>query len=122
MESVELDLLVDTRAMFSVVPASQLTKLGVSPARRMEFELADGSTIERDVGEVRFRYNGRSAISPVVFGGETDSAILGVVSMETLGLEVDPLRKILRPTKLILYGCRPTCWLVGSLRHRMILA
>jgi clan AA aspartic protease len=109
MESVELDLLVDTGAMFSVVPASQLTKLGVSPARRMEFELADGSTIERDVGEVRFRYNGRSAISPVVFGGETDSAILGVVSMETLGLEVDPLRKTLRPTKLILYGCRPTC-------------
>lgn len=106
-DSVELDLLVDTGAMFSVVPASVLEKLGILPIKKMEFELADGSTIEREVGEARFRFDGRSATSPVVFGNESDSGILGVVSMETLGLEVDPLRKILRPTKLILYIVRP---------------
>jgi predicted aspartyl protease len=99
----EVELLADTGAPYSIVPEALLRELGVEPVQKLEFELANGSAIERNVGEVRFFYDGRKAVSPVVFGEPGDAAVLGVVTMEALGLEVDPIRKQIRPTRLILY-------------------
>ncbi len=65
--------------------------------------MANGQFIERNVGEARFFYDGRKSVSPVIFGEEGDAAVLGVVTLESLGLEVDPVRKQVRPTRLILY-------------------
>jgi predicted aspartyl protease len=86
-----------------MVPAALLRELGIEPRERMMFELADGRTVERAVGEARFHYNGRNAVSPVIFGEESDGALLGVVTLEALGLEVDPVRRQIRPTRMILY-------------------
>lgn len=99
----EVELLVDTGALYSMVPASSLKELGIEPREVLEFELADGRTVERSVGEARFRLNGRSAVSPVIFAEEGDAAVLGVVTLEAMGLEVDPVRKQVRPTRMILY-------------------
>lgn len=79
-----------------------LRELGIQPLQELEFELANSQAIERDVGEARFFYDGRKAVSPVIFGEEGDAAVLGVVTMESMGLEVDPVRKQIRPTRLIL--------------------
>ena len=99
----EVELLGDTGALYSIVPGSVLRELGIQPVQKLEFELANGQPIEREVGEARFHYDGRKAVSPVIFGEEGDAAVLGVVTMESLGLEVDPVRKQIRPTRLILY-------------------
>jgi aspartyl protease family protein len=99
----EVDLLVDTGALYSILPAKLLRDMGIQPQQRLPFELADGSTIERAVGEVRFHYDGRNGVSRVIFGEEGDADVLGVVALETMGLEVDPVRKVIRPAKLILY-------------------
>jgi len=99
----EVELLADTGALCSVVPGSILRDLGVQPRMRLDFELADGRTIEREVGEVRFHFDGRNAASRVIFGEESDSSLLGVVTMEELGLEIDPVRRKIRPTRMILY-------------------
>lgn len=99
----EAELLVDTRALYSIVPAKLLRELGIEPREKQTFELADGRTIERAVGEARFHYDGRNAASPVIFGEEDDAGVLGVVTLEAMGLEVDPVRKQIRPTRLILY-------------------
>ena len=99
----EVELLADTGALYSVVSGSILRDLGVQPRVRLNFELADGRTIEREVGEVRFHYDGRNAVSRVIFGEGSDSGLLGVVTMEELGLEVDPVRRQIRPTRMILY-------------------
>ncbi len=99
----EVELLVDTGALYSIVPAKVLRELGVEPREKLNFELADGRTIERNVGEARFYYDGRDAASPVIFGEEGDAGILGVVTLEAMGLEVDPVRHQIRPTRLILY-------------------
>ena len=80
-----------------------LRELGVQPNQKLEFELANGSAIEREAGEVRFYFDGRKAVSPVIFGEEGDASVLGVVTLESMGLEVDPVRKQIRPTRLILY-------------------
>ena len=102
-ERREIELLVDTGALYSIVPATLLRELDIQPEEKLEFELANGQFIERNVGEARFFYDGRKAVSPVIFGEEGDAAVLGVVTLESLGLEVDPVRKQLRPTRLILY-------------------
>ena len=97
------DLLVDTGALYSIVPGSLLRELGIEPTQRLEFELADGPVIMRDVGEARFFYDGRNAVSNVIFGEQDDAAVLGVVTLEQMGLEVDPVHKQILPTRLILY-------------------
>ena len=99
----EVELLVDTGALYSIVPAKVLRELGVEPREKLNFELADGRTIERAVGEARFFYDGRTAVSSIIFGEESDAAVLGVVTLEEMGLEVDPIRHQIRPTRLILY-------------------
>ncbi len=99
----EIELLVDTGARYSMVPAKVLRDLGVEPRQRLPFELATGTIVQRDVGDVRFYYDGREAVSPVIFGEEDDVRILGVVTLEAMGLEVDPVRRQIRPARLILY-------------------
>ena len=99
----EIELLADTGALYSMVPAKILRELGIEPRERMTFTLADGRTIDRDVGDARFHYERRNAVSSVIFGENDDAAILGLVTLEELGLEVDPVGKRLRPGRLILY-------------------
>ncbi len=93
----DVELLVDTGALFSMLPETTLKALGIKPSEEMEFETASGQLISRPVGYVWFRHNGRQALSPVVFGQEGDKSVLGVVTLETLRMEVDPVRSEIRP-------------------------
>ena len=63
----------------------------------MEFTLADGTTIERSVSECRFEIRGAAATSPVVLGEAHDGALLGAVTLETLGLMLNPLTREILP-------------------------
>lgn len=47
---------------------------------------------------------GQTATSPVVLGGPGDAALLGAVTLETLGLMVNPLSR--EPDALVLAGSR----------------
>ena len=96
-------LLVDTGANYSMIPRRVLDQIGVVPLERVEFEIADGRRIQRDIGEATFFWNSKHRSSTVIFGDNSDAAVLGVVTLEELGLEVDPVNKELRPAKLILY-------------------
>ena len=90
-ESVQA--LADAGATFTIVPAEILRSLGVARDKRGAFELADGSLRSFDIGETRVRVNGGETNSPVVFGEDGMSPILGAVTLEILGLAVDPARK-----------------------------
>lgn len=100
----ELEFLVDSGAIYSVVPAAVLRKLGVRPHSKRQFTLADGSHITRKMGDVQFRIDGQRGTSPVIFGEKGDSTLLGVVSLESLGFILDPIRRVLRPLPMILGG------------------
>lgn len=99
----DVELLVDTGALFSMVPAAVLQSLGISPTEKMDFETANGQVMYRDLGYAWFRIDGRQALSPVIFGGDQDAAVLGVVTLETLRMEVDPVRKEIRPIRAKMY-------------------
>jgi clan AA aspartic protease len=93
---------VDSGASYSVVPSAVLRRLGIQPGRSRSFILADGTEIKRSLGQALFRLNGEEADSPVIFGEKGDSVLLGSVSLEALGLMLDPLKRELRPLPLLL--------------------
>ena len=100
MASVEL--LVDTGATYSVLPASLLEELGIKPIRRVRLRLADSRVIERPLGEVGIEIEDRYvSATPVVFG-EGNVYLLGAVTMEQLGLAPDPIQKRLKPVEALL--------------------
>ena len=100
--SVDVEFLVDSGAVYSVVPSSVLRHLGVKPHSKQVFQLADGSQITRRRGDALFRMNGKQGMAPVVFGEKGDSTLLGMVTLEALGVILDPIRRELRPLPMIL--------------------
>ena len=97
--SSEVELLVDTGALISVVPRPTLESLGVPVQFRRNFRLANGETIQRDVGGAFFRWNGHESIAPVVFGDHGDMPKLGLTALEAMGLQVDPGTHQLKPAE-----------------------
>lgn len=92
--------LVDSGAAYSVLPESVWRALGLQPSRDLDFVLADGTSISRKVSDCRFVFQGIEAPSPVVLGEGEDVALLGTVTLETLGLVLNPLRRTLTPMRM----------------------
>ena len=98
----EVDLLVDSGAIFSVVPASVLDGLKVARRQRQEFTLADGTHVSYDVGEVTFAVGDNEATSKVVFAPEGVTPLLGALTLESLALMLNPVTRELVPMRLFL--------------------
>jgi clan AA aspartic protease len=100
----KVEFLIDSGAVYSVVPEKILQKLGIKPLNEQEFRLADGSKILRKKGIALFKYEDKVGGADVIFGEEEDSQLLGAFTLEALGLALDPLRRKLKPLPMILAG------------------
>ena len=96
------EFLVDSGAIYSVVPKKRLKRIGIEPHGTRVFTLADGSRMTREIGDAIFAINGERAASPVIFGEAGDSLLFGTVSLGALGLILDPIRRELRPLPMVL--------------------
>jgi len=97
--------LIDSGATYSLLPEPVWHAIGLTPQREVEFVLADGTTIRRAVSECELALpqpQGQGH-TPVVLGqpGDTE-ALLGVVTLEILGLVFDPFRRTLQPMRMLL--------------------
>ena len=73
----------------------------LKPKRNVSFTLADGVTISRNVSECHIALAGQEGHSPVVLGEpDDDQALLGAVTLENLGLVLDPFKRRLRAMQL----------------------
>jgi predicted aspartyl protease len=86
--TLSVRFMVDSGALYSVLPEKTWRALRLKPERTAEFVLADGSVITRGVSECRFGIAGQAATS--------------AVTLETLGLMLNPLNRELVPMRLIL--------------------
>lgn len=93
--------LVDSGAVYSVMPESVLRKLGINPTHKQKFSLANGEVIEKPVGNALFEYSGKTGASPVVFG-EDGIFLLGAVTLGSLGMILDPINRELKPLPMLL--------------------
>jgi clan AA aspartic protease len=97
-----VELLTDTGSIYTVLKRERLKKLNVKPRGKRRFKTADGRIIEREVGAAEIEINKQSTYSIVVFGENSDAEVLGVTTLEELGLQVDPVTGELKPLELLL--------------------
>jgi clan AA aspartic protease len=99
---LNVEFLVDSGAVYSLVPGKVLRKLGLRPYRTVTFTLADATKIHRKVGDAYFEINGQSGPAPVIFGEADDEPLLGATTLESLGLVLDPFKRRLLPMRMLL--------------------
>ncbi|MHC4253941.1 MAG: aspartyl protease family protein [Planctomycetota bacterium] len=125
-EKRDVNFLVDSGAVYSLLPHDVWQALGLSPKRTQTFTMADGSPIDRGISEChialaldqeprpqRPRPTGPErrpleapllieGHTPVILGEPGDEALLGVVTLEVLGLVFDPFKRTLHPMRMLL--------------------
>ncbi len=88
--SEEMDALVDSGAMMSVVPASTLRRLGIEPVKSEVFTReSSGERVALDMGYANVRVQGEETIDWVIFGEETCDVLLGSHTLSGVMLGVD---------------------------------
>lgn len=87
------NVLVDTGAELSWVPAEVLESLGIKPNNLWRFRQADGTVLERWTGSSIIRAAGRQAADEIVFGQPGDLTLLGARSLEGLNFRVEIVAK-----------------------------
>jgi clan AA aspartic protease len=98
--SRRVQFLIESGAMYSLVPADVWPALGLKPKRTASFTLADGTMIDREISECHIEVAGEEGHTPVILGEPGDDALLGVVTLENLGLVLDPFNRTLQAMKL----------------------
>ena len=96
----EVNCLIDSGAIYSLVPGAILRKLQIKSHSTREFVLGDGNVIRRRLATATFEYEGRRGDSMVIVGEPGDDPLLGATTLEGFGLVLDPFRRELRPMKL----------------------
>jgi clan AA aspartic protease len=99
-ESRQLRLMVDSGAAYSLIPQDAWQAIGLKPKKSASFVLADGTAIERQVSECHIALAGEEGHTPVILGEADDEPLLGVVTLENLGLVLDPFKRTLQAMKL----------------------
>ena len=84
--------LVDTGATHSMIPGSELRRLGIAPVETRISRIADGSRMELQTAWARFAAAGRNAVARVSFGPE-GVYLIGATTLEDMGLAVDPVEQ-----------------------------
>ncbi len=94
--------MIDSGAVYSLLPRQIWQAIGLEAKREMEFSLADGSKVRRTVSECLFLLPQGEGHSPVILGEPgDDQPLLGAVTLEMLGLVFDPFRRTLHPMSVL---------------------
>jgi clan AA aspartic protease len=101
-KQANVKFLVDSGATYTVLPKTVCKAIGLKPNRKMTFTLADGTTIDRQISEAFLKLPQGQAHTPVILGEGTDEALLGVVTLEILGLVFNPFDRTLHPMRMLL--------------------
>jgi clan AA aspartic protease len=97
-----LKFLVDSGATYSLLPPECWQAIGLEPRREMEFRLADGSAMRRKISECRLTLPQGETHTPVILGAAGDQPLLGVVTLENLGVIFNPFTRTLQPMQMLL--------------------
>ena len=98
----EVNFLIDSGVIYSLVPGKILDELDIDPYKEMIFSLADGTSIKRRVCSAYFEFKGEGGPAPVIYGEEGDEPLLGVTTLESLGLVLNPFTRTLHPMRMLM--------------------
>ncbi len=98
----QVRFLVDSGATYTLLPHAVWQTVELEPQRKVAFTLADGTVVERDVSQCHLTLPQGAAHSPVILGEPEDQPLLGVVTLEILGLVFNPFTRTLHPMRMLL--------------------
>jgi predicted aspartyl protease len=94
-KSIVDQFLIDSGASLTVLPEQIWKALGIEPTSSIRIRLADGRVSTRPTGFAMVTYEDNTVPSRVILGEPDDSKLLGVVTLEEMGLQLDPLKRTL---------------------------
>ena len=95
----DVELLVDTGATHTMLPATLLRSWNVQPLEEVTLAFADGEEAVWPMGMATVAYDGRRRPCPVIFCPH-EQFLLGATTLEIFNLSVDPVNRQLVPTRL----------------------
>jgi len=98
----ELEFIVDTGAIYTVIPRNVADRLQLKEVDKRRFKIASGETVEYPVSEAYVTVQGKGVTSLVAIAVEKTPVLLGVTTLELLGLQVDPIAGKLVPLELMI--------------------
>ena len=93
--------LVDTGAIYSLLPAEVVERLGLTAEEDFEGLLASGEPVVYKLGEVRIRLGRRERTTIFVAGPPGCLPLLGAVTLEEFALTADPRHQRLVPARIL---------------------
>jgi clan AA aspartic protease len=99
---VTVRFLMDSGAIYTLVPHEVWKAIDLVPKRDVTFTLADGTPVERPVSECHITLPQGDGHTPVILGEPSDEALLGAVTLEELGLVLHPFKRTLEPMPMFL--------------------
>ena len=101
-QRANLEFLVDSGASYTLLPHDVWRQIGLTPKRSVRSTLADGTTVERRVSECYITLPQGDGHTPVILGEPGDEALLGTITLEILGLVLNPFNRTLQPMRMLL--------------------
>lgn len=101
-KNATVEFLVDSGAIYTLLPEKDWKTLGLKPKRKMTFTLADGTKVERPISECHISLPQGEGHTPVILGEAGDEPLLGAVTLEILGLVLNPFNRSLQPMRAML--------------------
>lgn len=101
-KTASVQFLVDSGATYSLLRLDDWKAIELKPVRSMTFTLADGTTIDRKVSECLISLPHGEGHTPVILGEDGDEPLLGMVTLEILGLTLNPFNRTLQPMRALL--------------------
>lgn len=92
----EADFLVDTAPLRCLAPASALEAAGIERRSTRRYELANGESVDFEVGFAELGVLGQETVTEVIFGPENAEPLIGVFGLEALGIVIDPVSQKLK--------------------------
>ncbi|OFZ79394.1 MAG: aspartyl protease [Bdellovibrionales bacterium RIFOXYD1_FULL_53_11] len=101
-EQDTLQFLLDTGVIYTVLPLETWRKIRLKPQRSICCRLSDGTVLARKVAECHIRVTQGNRSTPVVLGEQNDEALLGMVTLEELGMVMNILTRRIQPLRMII--------------------
>ena len=95
-------LLVDSGTTYSLLPEDVWKAIELEPRREMSFSLADGTQVVRRMSGCWLSLEQGEDHTPVILGEPGDEGLLGVVTLEILGLVLNLFNRTLQPLRAML--------------------
>jgi predicted aspartyl protease len=112
-----IEVLVDTGAELTWLPAEMLARIGIQARRKRTFQTATKQLIEREVGYAILRAEGYETTDEVVFAQPSDLNLLGVRTIEGFGVMVDNIaHRFVATTTLVASALAGSSRRIGSPR------